>query len=98
MFESPFQFYPYSCESELTAAVRPSSVVEGDFVMLTCVSGCATVVHVLWFKDGQSVINVAFSARREDTGRYHCAVWGQERVRSAPVAVNVLCKPFILDT
>ncbi|XP_029694095.1 B-cell receptor CD22-like isoform X1 [Takifugu rubripes] len=78
---------------ELTAAVQPSSVAEGDDIRLTCVSGCPTPVDAVWFKDGQPVRNEVFVARREDTGRYHCAVRGQERVRSAPVAVNVLYPP-----
>ncbi|XP_056900482.1 B-cell receptor CD22-like isoform X3 [Takifugu flavidus] len=77
---------------ELTAAVQSSSVAEGDDIRLTCVSGCSTPVDIVWFKDGQPVSN-DFVARREDTGRYHCAVWRQERVRSAPVAVNVLYPP-----
>ncbi|XP_029694103.1 B-cell receptor CD22-like isoform X2 [Takifugu rubripes] len=78
---------------ELTAAVQSSSVAEGDDIRLTCVSGCPTPVDTVWFKDGQPVRNEVFVARREDTGRYHCAVRGQERVRSAPVAVNVLYPP-----
>ncbi|XP_056901062.1 lachesin-like, partial [Takifugu flavidus] len=78
---------------ELTAAVQSSSVAEGDVIRLTCVSGCPTPVDTVWFKDGQPVSNEVFVARREDTGRYHCAVRGQERVRSAPVAVNVLYPP-----
>ncbi|XP_029694106.1 B-cell receptor CD22-like [Takifugu rubripes] len=78
---------------ELTAAVQPSSVAEGDDIRLTCVSGCPTPVDAVWFKDEQPVRNEVFVARREDTGRYHCAVWRQERVRSAPVAVNVLYPP-----
>eukprot|EP00066_Takifugu_rubripes_P026891 XP_011616157.1 PREDICTED: uncharacterized protein LOC105418408 [Takifugu rubripes] len=82
---------------ELTAAVQSSSVAEGDDIRLTCVSGCPTPVDTVWFKDGQPVRNEVFVARREDTGRYHCAVRGQERVRSAPVAVNVLCKPVTLS-
>ncbi|XP_056880000.1 pregnancy-specific beta-1-glycoprotein 6-like, partial [Takifugu flavidus] len=78
---------------ELTAAVQPSSVAEGDVIRLTCVSGCPTPVDTVWFKDGQPVRNEVIVARREDTGRYHCAVRGQEWVRSAPVAVNVLYPP-----
>ncbi|TWW53193.1 hypothetical protein D4764_0157040 [Takifugu flavidus] len=78
---------------ELTAAVQSSSVAEGDDIRLTCVSGCPTPVDTVWFKDGQPVRNEVFVARREDTGRYHCAVRGQEWVRSAPVAVNVLYPP-----
>ncbi|XP_029694112.1 B-cell receptor CD22-like isoform X1 [Takifugu rubripes] len=78
---------------ELTAAVQSSSVAEGDDIRLTCVSGCPTPVDAVWFKDGQPVSNEVFVARREDTGRYHCAVRGQKRVRSDPVAVNVLYPP-----
>ncbi|TWW79553.1 hypothetical protein D4764_10G0005830 [Takifugu flavidus] len=63
---------------ELTAAVQSSSVAEGDDIRLTCVSGCPTPVDIVWFKDGQPVRNEVFVARREDTGRYHCAVWRQE--------------------
>lgn len=76
--------------------MQPSSVVEGDRFRLTCVSGCPTRVDVDWYKDEQPVRNADFVARREDTGRYHCAVRGQERIKSAPVAVNVLCKPAII--
>lgn len=78
-------------------AVQPSSVAEGDVLWLTCVPGCPTPVDIVWFKDGQPVRNTVFLARREDTGRYHCAVRGQERSGSVPVAVNVLCKPVILS-
>lgn len=77
--------------------MQQSSVAEGDFVSLTCESGCPATVDVVWFKDGQPVGDTVFEARREDTGWYHCAVRGQERVRSATVAVNVLCKPVILS-
>lgn len=79
-------------ESELTAVVQPSTVTEGDNVSLTCVSGCPTPTDIAWFRDGQPVLNPVFQARREDAGRYYCAVWGQERARSVPVALNVQCK------
>lgn len=85
-------FTLFSCDSELTAALEPSSVAEGDAVSLTCVSGCPTPVIIAWFRDGKPVRSGVFRARRGDAGRYHCAVWGQPRIRSAPVALNVMCK------
>lgn len=79
-------------KSELTALVQPSTVTEGDNVSLTCVSGCPTPETIVWFKDGQLVANPVFQARRENAGRYYCAVLGQEFVISVPVALNVHCK------
>lgn len=67
-------------------------MAEGDLVSLTCMSGCATPVNIVWFRDGKPVINAVFRASREFAGRYHCAVWEQQRIRSAPVALNVMCK------
>uniref|UniRef100_A0A3Q3EQ35 Ig-like domain-containing protein n=1 Tax=Labrus bergylta TaxID=56723 RepID=A0A3Q3EQ35_9LABR len=78
---------------ELTAFVEPSTVTEGDCVNLACVSGCPSHVDVVWFKDGQPVANPIFQARREDAGRYYCAVQGQEMIRSASVALNVQYAP-----
>lgn len=71
-------------------------MAEGDVVTLTCVSGCATPADIGWFRDGSPVINAVFRARRGDAGRYHCAVWGQQRIRSAPVALNVMCKSVMV--
>ncbi|XP_065814012.1 B-cell receptor CD22 [Labrus bergylta] len=79
--------------TELTAFVEPSTVTEGDCVNLACVSGCPSHVDVVWFKDGQPVANPIFQARREDAGRYYCAVQGQEMIRSASVALNVQYAP-----
>ena len=72
--------------------VEPSTVTEGGWVRLSCMSGCSTPVNILWFRDGQPVPQPGFQATREDAGRYYCAVQGQETVRSAPVALNVQCK------
>ncbi|XP_035498283.1 B-cell receptor CD22 isoform X1 [Scophthalmus maximus] len=78
---------------ELTAIVRPSTVAEGDDVSLTCVLGCPARTAVVWFRDGQRVLKPVFQARREDAGRYYCAVLGQETVRSASVVLNVQYAP-----
>ncbi|XP_030606240.1 B-cell receptor CD22-like [Archocentrus centrarchus] len=78
---------------ELTTIVQPSTVTEGDHVRLTCMSGCPEPTNIFWFRDGQPVTSPAFQARREDAGRYYCAVQGQEMVRSAPVALNVQYAP-----
>ncbi|XP_028436391.1 B-cell receptor CD22 [Perca flavescens] len=78
---------------ELTAVVQPSTVTEGDFVRLTCVSGCLTPVNIVWFRDGQRVPNPVFRAGREDAGRYYCAVLGRETARSASVALSVQYAP-----
>ncbi|XP_049439853.1 B-cell receptor CD22-like isoform X1 [Epinephelus fuscoguttatus] len=78
---------------ELTTVVQPSTVTEGDKVSLTCLSGCPTPVNIVWFRDGQHVPNPVFQAGREDAGRYHCAVQGQEAASSASVALNVQYAP-----
>ncbi|XP_042345039.1 B-cell receptor CD22-like isoform X2 [Plectropomus leopardus] len=78
---------------KLTAVVQPSTVTEGDKVSLTCLPGCPTPVNIVWFRDGQRVPNPVFQARREDAGRYYCAVLGQEAVRSASVALSVEYAP-----
>ncbi|TWW53197.1 hypothetical protein D4764_0157080 [Takifugu flavidus] len=49
-----FSFYTRSeAQTKLTAAVQSSSMAEGDFIRLTCVSGCPTPVDIVWFKDGK---------------------------------------------
>ncbi|XP_059195719.1 B-cell receptor CD22-like [Centropristis striata] len=83
----------YLSVTELTAVVQPRTVTEGDNVSLTCMSGCPTHVNTVWFRDGQRVQNPVFQAGSEDAGRYHCAVLGQEMVRSASRALNVLYAP-----
>lgn len=64
----------------------------GDNVRLTCVLDCGKPIDIVWFRDGQIVPSPVFQARREDAGRYYCAVLGQETIRSASVALNVQCK------
>lgn len=72
--------------------MQPSTVTEGDSVSLTCVSGCPKSETIVWFKDGLLVQKPVFQTKREDAGRYYCALLGQEFVRSVPVALNVHCK------
>ncbi|XP_023266168.1 B-cell receptor CD22-like isoform X2 [Seriola lalandi dorsalis] len=82
---------------ELTAVVQPSTVTEGDHVSLSCVSGCSTPTTIVWFRDGQLVPKPVFRARREDAGRYYCAVLRQETVTSNLVALNVQYRPTNLS-
>ncbi|XP_067366721.1 B-cell receptor CD22-like [Channa argus] len=78
---------------ELIALAQPSTVIEGDDVNLTCLSGCPTTVFIVWFKNGQLVQKPLSKVTREDAGMYHCAVLGQEMARSASVALNVQYAP-----
>uniref|UniRef100_A0A7N6BBC7 Ig-like domain-containing protein n=1 Tax=Anabas testudineus TaxID=64144 RepID=A0A7N6BBC7_ANATE len=84
----------YLFVKELTALVQPSTATEGETVSLTCVSGCPTPEIIVWYKDGQPVLKPVFQTRREDAGRYYCAVLGQESVRSVSVALNVQYRPM----
>ncbi|KAM7420326.1 hypothetical protein PAMA_014849 [Pampus argenteus] len=52
-----------------------------------------TVHYSRLSRDGQRVINPVFQARREDAGKYYCAVAGEETARSASVALNVQYAP-----
>ncbi|XP_071381678.1 B-cell receptor CD22-like isoform X2 [Centroberyx affinis] len=74
--------------TELTAAVKPTSVTEGERVSLTCTSACA-IQNIVWFRDRQPVTNPNFQASIEDAGSYHCAIRGREAIRSVSVALNV---------
>ncbi|KAM9309827.1 B-cell receptor CD22-like [Pholidichthys leucotaenia] len=78
---------------ELTAMVQPSTVTEGGQVTLTCGSGCPGSGPTVWFREGRPVTSLVFEASREDAGSYHCAVLGQEMVRSVPVVLNVQYAP-----
>uniref|UniRef100_A0A3Q3W3N9 Ig-like domain-containing protein n=1 Tax=Mola mola TaxID=94237 RepID=A0A3Q3W3N9_MOLML len=78
---------------ELAAVVQPSTVTEGGEVNLSCVSGCPTPGLLVWFRDGRLVKNTVFQARREDAGRYRCAVLGQNAAPSASVVLNVQYGP-----
>ncbi|XP_061644457.1 B-cell receptor CD22-like isoform X1 [Phyllopteryx taeniolatus] len=76
----------------LTAAVEPSTVTEGQSVSLTCRTDCGMLLHV-WYRDGKVVPHPVFQASRKDSGRYYCAVLGQEKIKSASVALNVQYAP-----
>uniref|UniRef100_A0A667YAP0 Ig-like domain-containing protein n=1 Tax=Myripristis murdjan TaxID=586833 RepID=A0A667YAP0_9TELE len=80
--------------TRLTTVVTPSTVTEGQRVSLTCESGCPSLSpFITWFRDGQPVTKSDFQARAEDAGSYYCAVSGQERTRSASVALSVQYAP-----
>ncbi|CAN9514068.1 unnamed protein product [Ophioblennius macclurei] len=78
---------------ELTAVVQPNSVTEGDRVRLTCESGCSDPVDIIWYRDGQPVLAPDFLARRLHAGSYHCAVLGQQKIRSNSVTLSVQYAP-----
>uniref|UniRef100_A0A3Q2YYS8 B-cell receptor CD22 n=1 Tax=Hippocampus comes TaxID=109280 RepID=A0A3Q2YYS8_HIPCM len=77
---------------DLTAVVEPNTVTEGQSVSLTCRSECGTPKHV-WYRDGNVVPQPVFQASRKDSGKYYCAVAGQEKIKSASVALNVQYAP-----
>ncbi|KAM3873436.1 B-cell receptor CD22-like [Diretmus argenteus] len=80
---------------ELSPVIEPTTVTEGRRVRLTCRNGCTSSPqrNAVWFRDGQPVTNPDFQARVQDAGSYHCAVRGQETVRSDSVALNVQYLP-----
>lgn len=84
----------FHLEPELTAVLVPSTVSEGESVRLICRSGCGGSPSTVWFRDGQPVQESDFQVSREDAGKYHCAIRGQESVISASVTLNVQCKLF----
>eukprot|EP00063_Salmo_salar_P037546 XP_014012381.1 PREDICTED: B-cell receptor CD22-like [Salmo salar] len=79
----------------LTTKVQPATVREGERVTLTCVTTCTPSDHptIVWSRDGHSVSNTEFLASSEDSGRYQCAVQGQENLNSAPVSLDVKYAP-----
>ncbi|XP_041845004.1 B-cell receptor CD22-like [Melanotaenia boesemani] len=83
----------YLSVKELTAVVMPNTVTEGDAVKLICRSGCPKRVNIFWYRDGQQIFSSGFQARRQDAGRYYCAVSGQEAARSASVVLSVHYAP-----
>ncbi|KAM3613514.1 uncharacterized protein V6R79_000850 [Siganus canaliculatus] len=83
----------YLSVKELITVIQPSTVTEGDNVRLTCVSDCLLRVNKVWYKDGLLVPQSTFRARREHSGSYYCAVRGQERIRSASMALTVRYAP-----
>uniref|UniRef100_A0A3B4AVV3 Ig-like domain-containing protein n=1 Tax=Periophthalmus magnuspinnatus TaxID=409849 RepID=A0A3B4AVV3_9GOBI len=85
---------PYLFVQDLIAFVSPTVVAEGEVVTLTCHSGCNpnSNIQVVWYKERQEVTQTRFTARRENTGTYTCALRGQEHVRSS-VSLNVQYAP-----
>ncbi|XP_051993378.1 B-cell receptor CD22-like [Xyrauchen texanus] len=77
----------------------PESVTEGDTVSLTCKSTCnlSDRTTFIWWKNTQSLTErnnklLLQSVRREDAGRYSCAVHGH-KLTSPPVYLNVTYSP-----
>ncbi|XP_043106433.1 B-cell receptor CD22-like [Puntigrus tetrazona] len=85
----------------------PERVTEGDSVRLTCKSSCALTDRAtfIWYRNSQPLTErrdrnrlLLQSVRREDAGRYSCAV--QERnhyLRSPDVQLNVTYPPRIVS-
>ncbi|XP_051994037.1 B-cell receptor CD22-like [Xyrauchen texanus] len=79
----------------------PESVTEGDTVSLTCKSTCNLTDRTtfIWWKNTQSLTErnnklLLQSVRREDAGRYSCAVHGH-KLTSPHVDLNVKYPPEI---
>ncbi|XP_051560162.1 B-cell receptor CD22-like [Myxocyprinus asiaticus] len=77
----------------------PESVTEGDTVSLTCKSTCNLTDRAtfIWLKNTQSLTErnnklLLQSVRREDAGRYSCAVHGH-KLTSPHVYLNVTYSP-----
>ncbi len=79
----------------------PERVKEGDSVRLTCKSSCALTDRetFIWYRNSQTLTErrdgnnqlLLQSVRREDAGRYSCAVHGHTYTSPA-VHLNVMCK------
>ncbi|XP_056128098.1 B-cell receptor CD22-like [Rhinichthys klamathensis goyatoka] len=80
----------------------PERVTEGDSVSLTCKSSCALTDRAtfIWYRNSQPLTErrdrnnelLLQSVRREDSGRYSCAVDGHTPV-SPDVQLNVMYPP-----
>ncbi|KAL6481955.1 hypothetical protein MHYP_G00100350 [Metynnis hypsauchen] len=77
----------------------PERVIEGDKVTLTCKTTCSLTVRptVTWYRNGHRLSSSTDQLHlqpvsREDAGRYHCAVLGQN-LRSPEVTLNVRYGP-----
>ncbi|XDV16546.1 hypothetical protein PO909_016212, partial [Leuciscus waleckii] len=78
----------------------PERVTEGDSVNLTCKSSCALTDRAtfIWYRNSQKILTerrdrnnelLLQSVRREDSGRYSCAVDGHTHISPA-VQLNVM--------
>ncbi|XP_048051256.1 B-cell receptor CD22-like [Megalobrama amblycephala] len=77
----------------------PERVTEGDSVRLTCKSSCNLTDRAtfIWYRNSQKILNESNklnfkSVRREDAGRYSCAVHGHNHISPA-VQLNVTYPP-----
>ncbi|XP_067258723.1 B-cell receptor CD22-like [Chanodichthys erythropterus] len=77
----------------------PERVTEGDSVRLTCKSSCTLTDRAtfIWYRNSQKILNESNelnfeSVRREDAGRYSCAVHGHNHISPA-VQLNVTHPP-----
>ncbi|KAL7852246.1 hypothetical protein SRHO_G00180310 [Serrasalmus rhombeus] len=77
----------------------PERVMEGDKVTLTCKTTCSLTVRptFTWYRNGHPLSSSTDQLHlqpvsREDAGRYHCAVLGQD-LRSPEVTLNVRYPP-----
>ncbi|XP_048051156.1 B-cell receptor CD22-like [Megalobrama amblycephala] len=78
----------------------PERVTEGDSVRLTCKSSCTLTDRAtfIWYRNSQPLTErrdrnnelLLQSVRREDAGRYSCAVHGHNHISPA-VQLNVMC-------
>ncbi|XDV16292.1 hypothetical protein PO909_016074 [Leuciscus waleckii] len=79
----------------------PERVTEGDSVNLRCKSSCALTDRAtfIWYRNSQPLTErrdrnnelLLQSVRREDSGRYSCAVDGHTHISPA-VQLNVMCE------
>ncbi|XP_037399179.1 B-cell receptor CD22-like [Pygocentrus nattereri] len=77
----------------------PERVIEGDNITLTCKTSCSLTVRptFTWYRDGHPLSSSTDQLQlqpvsREDAGRYHCAVLGQN-LGSPQVILNVMYGP-----
>ncbi|XP_073762553.1 B-cell receptor CD22-like isoform X2 [Danio rerio] len=77
----------------------PERVTEGDSVRLTCKSSCklTDTPTFIWYRNSHTLTNIGdelniSSVRREDAGRYRCAVHGHT-LTSPDVYLNVTYPP-----
>ncbi|XP_051720385.1 B-cell receptor CD22-like isoform X2 [Ctenopharyngodon idella] len=80
----------------------PERVTEGDSVRLTCKSSCTLTDRAtfIWYRNSQPLTErrdrnnelLLQSVRREDAGRYSCAVYGHNHISPA-VELNVTYPP-----
>ncbi|XP_077057549.1 B-cell receptor CD22-like [Siphateles boraxobius] len=81
----------------------PERVTEGDSVSLTCKSSCTLTDRAtfIWYRNSLKILTeIKFSnklsinpVRREDSGRYRCAVDGHTHI-SPDVQLNVMYRPM----